>query len=134
MLLEVAPLLLGGLPVFLDGAFGPTPVEEAAVGADQVVLEDREVCVRATRRPWPAALLDPIAAADFAAYGHLPAAAGLPAGPERARALTLALHGAVLHLLTGAPDTLAAAGLDGLDGFARDLLDHVSPEPRQEEA
>ncbi|WP_328769042.1 hypothetical protein [Streptomyces sp. NBC_00286] len=41
MLLEVVPLLLGGLPVFLDWAFGPAAVEEAAVGADQVVLEDR---------------------------------------------------------------------------------------------
>ncbi|WP_328303507.1 TetR/AcrR family transcriptional regulator [Streptomyces sp. NBC_00435] len=93
-----------------------------------------ELQTEATRRPWLAALLDPIAAADFAAYGHLLAAAGLPAGPGRARALTLALHGAVLHLLTGAPDTLAAAGLDDLDGFTRDLLDRVCPEPHQEEA
>ncbi|MET9183127.1 hypothetical protein ABZX88_33700 [Kitasatospora aureofaciens] len=41
MLLEVAPLLRGGLPVFLDRAFGAAAVEEAAVGTDQVVLEDR---------------------------------------------------------------------------------------------
>ncbi|WP_327321051.1 hypothetical protein [Streptomyces sp. NBC_01235] len=45
VLLEVAPLLLSGLPVFLDRAFGPAAVEEAAVGADQIVLKDREVCL-----------------------------------------------------------------------------------------
>ncbi|MGW7574373.1 hypothetical protein [Streptomyces sp. NPDC054765] len=39
-LLEVAPLLLGGLPVLLGGPLGPAAVEEAAVGPDQVVLED----------------------------------------------------------------------------------------------
>ncbi|AWZ05376.1 TetR/AcrR family transcriptional regulator [Streptomyces sp. ICC4] len=90
-----------------------------------------ELQAEATRRPWLAALLDPIAAADFAAYGHLLRTAGLPAGPERASALTLALHGAVSHLLTGAPDTLAAAGLDDLDSFARGLLARVCPEPHE---
>ncbi|MEV2236219.1 hypothetical protein AB0H69_47810 [Streptomyces phaeochromogenes] len=45
VLLEVAPLLLGGLPVFLDGTFSPAAIEKAAVGADQVVLEDRELCL-----------------------------------------------------------------------------------------
>ncbi|MFI8388419.1 TetR/AcrR family transcriptional regulator [Streptomyces sp. NPDC085540] len=82
----------------------------------------------AARRPWLAALLDPVAAADFAAHAHLLRAAGLPAGPARARTLTLALHGAVPHLLTGAPDTLAAAGLDDLDRFARELLAAVCEE------
>ncbi|THA81492.1 TetR family transcriptional regulator [Streptomyces sp. A0592] len=86
------------------------------------VLAYLELQTEGTRRPWLAALLDPIAAGDFAAYAHLLRAAGLPAGPEPARALTLALHGAVPHLLTGAPDTLAAAGLDDLDRFARGLL------------
>lgn len=86
-----------------------------------------ELLTEGTRRPWLAALLDPIAAADFAAHAQLLRAAGLPAGPEQARALTLALHGALPHLLTGAPDTLAAAGLDDLDLFARRLLASVCP-------
>ncbi|MFJ7589087.1 TetR/AcrR family transcriptional regulator [Streptomyces sp. NPDC097617] len=86
------------------------------------VLAYLELQAEAARRPWLAALLDPVAACDFAAYTHLLRGAGLPADPERARALTLALHGAVPHLLTGAPATLAAAGLDDPDRFARDLL------------
>ncbi|WP_328924311.1 TetR family transcriptional regulator [Streptomyces sp. NBC_00190] len=81
-----------------------------------------ELQTEATRRPWLAALLDPIAASDFAAHARLLRGAGLPAGPEPARALTLALHGAIPHLLAGAPDTLSAAGLDDLDRFTGDLL------------
>ncbi|MGW2036660.1 TetR/AcrR family transcriptional regulator [Streptomyces virginiae] len=92
------------------------------------VLAYLELQTEGTRRPWLAALLDPIAAADFAAHAHLLRAAGLPAGAERARALTLALHGAIPHLLAGAPATLAAAGLDDLDRFARGLLAAVRPE------
>ncbi|MGW6983220.1 TetR/AcrR family transcriptional regulator [Streptomyces sp. NPDC054932] len=92
------------------------------------VLAYLELRAEATRRPWLAALLDPVAAADFTAYAHLLRTAGLPAGPERARALTLALHGAVPHLLAGAPAALAAAGLDDLDRFARELLAAVCGE------
>ncbi|WP_327308236.1 TetR/AcrR family transcriptional regulator [Streptomyces sp. NBC_01298] len=110
-----------GLAALLAGLLRDT----AGPGRPRVVAY-MELQTEATRRPWLAALLDPIAAADFAAFGHLLAAAGLPAGPERARALTLALHGAVLHLLTGAPATLVAAGLDDLDAFARGLLDSAS--------
>lgn len=91
-----------------------------------------ELQAEATRRPWLAELLDPIAAADFAAFGQLLAAAGLPAGPEHARALTLALHGAVLHLLAGGAGTLAAAGLDDLDAFAHGVLDRACPVPQEE--
>ncbi|MFE9479367.1 TetR/AcrR family transcriptional regulator [Streptomyces spororaveus] len=92
------------------------------------VLAYLELRAEAARRTWLATLLDPVAAADFAAHAHLLRAAGLPAGPERARALTLALHGAVPHLLTGAPATLAAAGLDDLDRFTRELLAAVCEE------
>ncbi|MGW0748591.1 TetR/AcrR family transcriptional regulator [Streptomyces sp. NPDC002587] len=81
-----------------------------------------ELQTEAARRPWLAELLDPIAAPDFTAHAQLLRAAGLPSGPEPARALTLALHGAIPHLLAGAPDTLAAAGLDDIDRFTGDLL------------
>ncbi|MFE0577227.1 MULTISPECIES: TetR/AcrR family transcriptional regulator [unclassified Streptomyces] len=87
-----------------------------------------ELRTEGARRPWLAALLDPIAAEDFAAHAHLLRTAGLPDGPERARALTLALHGAIPHLLAGAPATLAAAGLDDLTGFARRVLAAVCAE------
>ncbi|WP_329388715.1 TetR/AcrR family transcriptional regulator [Streptomyces sp. NBC_01351] len=91
------------------------------------VLAYLELQTEAARRPWLAALLDPIGTSDFAAHAHLLHAAGLPAGPEAARALTLALHGAIPHLLAGAPGTLAAAGLDDLDRFTRDLLAAARP-------
>ncbi|MFK0253830.1 TetR/AcrR family transcriptional regulator [Streptomyces sp. NPDC090445] len=97
------------------------------------VLAYLELQTEAARRPWLAALLDPVGAADFAAHRQLLGAAGLPDGPAQARALTLAMHGAVWHLLAGAPDTLAAAGLDDLDAFARDVLAGVCPEPSGEE-
>ncbi|MEU8438217.1 hypothetical protein AB0F18_36070, partial [Streptomyces sp. NPDC029216] len=64
----------------------------------------------------------PDGAADFTACEELLTGAG----SRRARAL--APHGAVPHLLSGSPRTLAAAGLDGLDGFAGALLDSVCPE------
>lgn len=46
MLLEVVPLLLGGLAVLVLRSISSAPVEEAAVGPHQVVLEDRKVCLR----------------------------------------------------------------------------------------
>ncbi|MFE4258508.1 TetR/AcrR family transcriptional regulator [Streptomyces sp. NPDC056883] len=116
-----------GLAALLAGLLRDT----AGAGRPRVVAY-MELQAEATRRPWLAALLDPIAAADFAAFGQLLATAGLPAGPEETRALTLALHGAVLHLLTGAPATLAAAGLDDLDAFARGVLDRGCPGPPEE--
>ncbi|MFF3020262.1 TetR/AcrR family transcriptional regulator [Streptomyces sp. NPDC057939] len=92
------------------------------------MLAHLELQGEAARRPWLAALIDPIGAGDFAAYRHLLEAAGLPGGSDGARVLTLALHGAIPHLLAGAPATLAAAGLDDLDAFARRLLNTVCPE------
>ncbi|MCY0918722.1 TetR/AcrR family transcriptional regulator [Streptomyces sp. H27-G5] len=95
------------------------------------VLAYPELQVEAARRPWPAALPAPIGASDFAAHGHLLGAAGLPGGPGRARALTLALHGSIPHLLAGAPNPLAAAGLDDLEGFTRGLLDSICPDEQE---
>ncbi|MCJ0874767.1 TetR/AcrR family transcriptional regulator [Streptomyces sp. AP-93] len=115
-----------GLAALLAGLLRDT----AGAGRPRVVAY-LELQAEATRRPWLAQLLDPIAAADFAAFGHLLAAAGLPAGPEHARDLTLSLHGAVPHLLTGAPHTLAAAGLTDLDTFTRGVLDRVCPAPQE---
>jgi hypothetical protein len=40
-----------------------------------------------------------------------------------AAAFTLAVHAAIPHLLAGDRSTLAAAGLDDPECFARDLLD-----------
>ncbi|MFG2229558.1 TetR/AcrR family transcriptional regulator [Streptomyces sp. NPDC048723] len=125
----------------LGPGLGPAPADAAQLAAllagllrDTAgpgrtrVLAYLELQAAAARRPWLAALLDPVAAADFTAHAHLLRAAGLAAGPERARALTLALHGAVPHLLTGAPATLAATGLDDLDRFTRELLASVCEE------
>ncbi|MEW2414377.1 TetR/AcrR family transcriptional regulator [Streptomyces sp. NPDC046866] len=114
---DALALLLAGL---LHDAAGPGRAR---------VLAYLELQAEAARRPWLAALLDPIAAADFAAHARRLRRAGLPAGPAQVRALTLAMHGALRHLLAGAPDTLAAAGLDDVDTFARGVLSAVCPEP-----
>jgi len=45
VLVEFLPLLVGRLAVLGLGSEGPSLVEERAVGADQFVLEDREVCL-----------------------------------------------------------------------------------------
>ena len=45
VLLEFLPFLVGGLAVFFGGPGGPPLVEERAVGADQVVLEDNGMYV-----------------------------------------------------------------------------------------
>jgi hypothetical protein len=50
---------------------------------------------------------------------------GSPSPPQRAAAVTLAVHAAISHLLAGGAHTLAAAGLTDLGVFARDLLSAV---------
>lgn len=40
VLLELAPFGVGGFSILLGWAHRPSTVQEAAVGADQVVLED----------------------------------------------------------------------------------------------
>jgi hypothetical protein len=84
-----------------------------------------ELQAEAARTPWLAAIVDDIAAADFTASEEAQRAAGLPVTPERAAAVTLAVHAAIPHLLANGPRTLAAARLDDPERFARDLLDAV---------
>ncbi|MEV7113003.1 TetR/AcrR family transcriptional regulator [Streptomyces anulatus] len=86
-----------------------------------------ELQAEATRRPWLSGILDPMASGDFAGFELVQRSAGLPATPQRAAVVTLALHAAIPHLLTNGPATLAAAGLDDVDRFVRDLLDAVYP-------
>jgi DNA-binding transcriptional regulator YbjK len=81
-----------------------------------------ELQAEAARAPWLAAIVDRIAAADFTAFEAAQRAAGLPVTPERSAAFTLAVHAAIPHLLAGGRRTLAAAGLDDHERFARDLL------------
>jgi DNA-binding transcriptional regulator YbjK len=87
------------------------------------LLAFAELQAEAPRAPLLAAVVDRITAADFTAFETAQRAAGLPVTPERAAAFTLAVHAAVLHLLTGGQRTQAAAGLDDLGRFTRDLLD-----------
>ncbi|MFJ9520968.1 TetR/AcrR family transcriptional regulator [Kitasatospora sp. NPDC101801] len=86
-----------------------------------------ELQSEAARRSELTAVLDPIAAADFTGFEQAQRMAGLPVTPQRAATVTLALHAAIPHLLTGGPGTLAHAGLDDLDRFVHDLLDAVYP-------
>ncbi|MEV0829674.1 TetR/AcrR family transcriptional regulator [Nonomuraea rubra] len=88
-----------------------------------------ELQAEASRSPWLAPLVDSIAAADFAAIEQAQRSAGLPVTRQRSAAVTLALHAAIPHLLAGGSSTLAAAGLDDLDRFARDLLESVYGPP-----
>ncbi|WP_034091434.1 TetR/AcrR family transcriptional regulator [Streptacidiphilus albus] len=87
-----------------------------------------ELQAEAARKAWLSAILDQIAAADFTGFELAQRAAGLPVTPQRAAAVTLALHGAVLNLLADGTSTLTAAGLDDPDRFVRNLLDAVYPE------
>ncbi|MFE6056765.1 TetR/AcrR family transcriptional regulator [Kitasatospora sp. NPDC056446] len=87
-----------------------------------------ELRTEAARKPPLSATLDQIATADFTGFELAQRAAGLPVTPQRAASVTLALHGAILHLLSNGPRTLAAAGLDSPDRFVRSLLDAVYPE------
>jgi DNA-binding transcriptional regulator YbjK len=82
-----------------------------------------ELQAEAARAPWLAAIVDRIATADFTAFEAAQRAAGLPVTPERAAAFTLAVHGAILHLLASGRRALATAGLDDPGHFTRDLLD-----------
>ncbi|MEV8228899.1 TetR/AcrR family transcriptional regulator [Streptomyces sp. NPDC079167] len=79
----------------------------------------------ATRTAWLAAPLDVFAANDFAYFEQAQMSAGLPTTPQRAATVTLSLHAALPHLVSDAPATQAAAGLDDLDGFVKGLLDTV---------
>ncbi|WP_066944290.1 TetR/AcrR family transcriptional regulator [Streptomyces lushanensis] len=122
-------------------AAGPGPTDrEGLVAMFRALLENvagpgrprllayLELQVEAARRPWLAAILDPIAASDFTGFELAQRAAGLPVTPQRAAVVTLALHAAIPHLLAGGTDTLAAAGLDDLDQFVRALLHAVYPD------
>jgi DNA-binding transcriptional regulator YbjK len=105
--------LLCGL---LDNVAGPGRARLLAIS---------ELRCEAARKPWLAAILDAVAAADFAIFEEAQRAAGLSVTPARAAAVTLTQHAAIPHLLAAGPDTMAAAGLDDLDKFVRDLLEAV---------
>lgn len=100
-------------------------LHEATGPGRRRLLAYLELQAEAARVPWLAAILDGIAAADFTAFEEAQRAAGLPVTPERAAAVTLAMHAAIPHLLADGPRALAAAGLDDPGRFAGDLLDAV---------
>lgn len=100
-------------------------LEDVAGPGRARLLAYLELQAEAARKPALAAVLDPIAAGDFAGLELAQRAAGLPVTPERAAAVTLALHAAIPHLLSGGPATLAAAGLDDLDAFVHGVLEAV---------
>jgi DNA-binding transcriptional regulator YbjK len=108
------PTLIAMMSALLSNVAGPGRLRLLAL---------LELQAEAARAPWLAAIVDRIAAADFTAFEAAQRAAGLPTTPERAAAFTLAVHGAIPHLLAGSPHTLAAAGLDDPGRFTRDLLD-----------
>ncbi|GAA3310924.1 TetR/AcrR family transcriptional regulator [Nonomuraea dietziae] len=98
---------------------------DAAGSGRQRLLAYLELHAEAARAPWLATILDDIAAADLTVFEEAQGAAGLAVTQERAAAVTLAMQAAIPHLLAGGPHTLATAGLDDPDRFARDLLDAV---------
>ncbi|MCH0538955.1 TetR/AcrR family transcriptional regulator [Streptomyces sp. MUM 203J] len=103
-------------------------LEDVSAGPGRVrMLAYLELQAEAARRPWLAEVLDPVAAADFAGFEAMQRAAGLPATRERAALVTLALHGAIPHLLARGRDTGAASGLNDLDHFVRNALETAYP-------
>ncbi|MFJ9680033.1 TetR/AcrR family transcriptional regulator [Streptomyces sp. NPDC101194] len=115
-----APVDRAGLAVLLR-----TLLEHVEGPGRVRVLALLELQREATRTPWLAAPLDAFAAADFVYFEHVQRSAGLSVTPQRAAAVTLALHAALPQLVGDGPATLAAAGLDDLDGFVNGLLDTV---------
>jgi hypothetical protein len=122
-------------------ATGPGPTDrEGLVAMFRALLENvagpgrprllayLELQIEAARKPWLSAILDPIAASDFAGFELAQRAGGLPVTPQRAAVVTLALHAAIPHLLADGSDTLATVGLDDPDRFVRGLLQAVYPE------
>lgn len=89
--------------------------------------------LRSAYQPPLSAVLDELAAADFGYFADALRNAGLPAAPRHAATLTLALHGAVPHLLGGDDQLLAAAGLDRLDAFVDDLVDTIANIPAEDQ-
>ncbi|MEV0094296.1 TetR/AcrR family transcriptional regulator [Streptomyces sp. NPDC050738] len=87
------------------------------------VLALLELQREATRTAWLAESLDAFSAADFAYFEKAQRSAGLPVTPQRAAAVTLALHASLPYLVAQAPAAQTAAGLDDLDGFVNSLLD-----------
>ncbi|MFF0742213.1 TetR/AcrR family transcriptional regulator [Streptomyces sp. NPDC004111] len=128
---ELAARSAGGPPPAdreaLTAMLGALLADVAGPGRSRL-LAYLELQAEAARRPWLSAVLDPIAAADFAGLEAAQLAAGLPVTRERAATVTLALHAAIPHLLADGPATLAAAGLDDPVRFARNLLAAVYPE------
>ncbi|MFG2888315.1 TetR/AcrR family transcriptional regulator [Streptomyces sp. NPDC048248] len=125
-----AQMAAGALPTDREGLvamFGGLLRNVAGPGRPRL-LAYLELQAEAARKPWLSAVLDPIASSDFAGFEAAQRTAGLPVTPQRAAVVTLAMHGAIPHLLADGPDTLAAAGLDDPDRFVRDLLQAVYPE------
>lgn len=112
----------------LVALFGALVANVAGPGRTRL-LAYLELQVEAARRPWLAEILDPIALSDFLGFAQAQRAAGLPVTPQRSAVLTLALHASIPHLLAGGRATLAAAGLDDPETFARGLLDVIYPQP-----
>jgi DNA-binding transcriptional regulator YbjK len=106
-----------------------TLLENVAGPGRSRMLAIAELRCEAARKPWLAALLDEVAAADFADFEHAQRVAGLPVTSHRAAAVTLAQHAAIPHLLAGGHATLTAAGLDDLNAFAHNLLNAIYGPP-----
>ncbi|MGW7582378.1 TetR/AcrR family transcriptional regulator [Kitasatospora sp. NPDC054768] len=123
MAAKAGPTDREGLVAMLRGL-----LENVAGAGRPRMLAYMELQAEAARKTWLSAILDQIATTDFTGLELVQRAAGLPVTPQRAAVVTLALHGAILHLLADSPSTLAAGGLKDLDHFVRSLLDAVYPE------
>ena len=126
-----AQVAAGALPTDREGLvamFGGLLRNVAGPGRPRL-LAYLELQAEAARKPWLSAVLDPIATLRLRRIRG--ARSEPPACPSRRSAppiVTLAMHGAIPHLLADGPDTLAAAGLDDPYRFVRDLLQAVYPE------
>ncbi|BFV54986.1 hypothetical protein KCMC57_up00900 [Kitasatospora sp. CMC57] len=93
-----------------------------------------ELRSEAARDPRLATILDRVATDDFTGLELAQRVAGLPVTPDKAAVVTLALHGAILHLLVDRPGSVAttAAGLENLEHFVHNLLNAVYPQEELE--
>ncbi|MEZ7125013.1 TetR/AcrR family transcriptional regulator [Nonomuraea sp. AD125B] len=91
------------------------------------VLAYLELNAEAARNTQVRQTMARLARADLDLHLALQQSAGLPATRDGAALVTLAINGALAHLLSQPPDVLASYGLDDLDAFLHRLITATYP-------
>ncbi|MFG1616000.1 TetR/AcrR family transcriptional regulator [Nonomuraea wenchangensis] len=102
-------------------------VDKALTDNRSRVLAYLELNAEAARNAQVRQTMARLARADLDLHLVLQQAAGLPATRDGAALVTLAINGALAHLLSQPPDVLASYGLDDIDAFLHRLIAATYP-------